>query len=444
MAGRAPTRVDPTRSLWHLFGTALRRARLAAGKTLEEVGKAVCVTATRVGRWERGERPVPKDLIGLLDEAVEADDFLIALHDFVLNAERTAALAAQAADPTDPEVMDRVRRRLLLGMAAMGTASAVPPLEGVEALRHLLGGREGVGALEEWQETAWEYAHRIVIGDRAAVVYDLGIDLLELQAAMSRAPAGDAPGWARVRTKMLFLVAYGLSTTGRFREARHWWTLARNSAAHADDGGELLALVGGYEAMQGLFAERPMSFVLRTANATVTMANGRAHAGVAEAWGAIAQANARLGRAAEAEKALQAAADTYERLPDSVTRDRMAAGAWPVDRLLHARSFVYSHLGDLETGQRARDQVLPTYPKVRRRQIALLRLHESVALVHAGDVRGGLDHAQQVIAELPPAERPGLVTTAATWVADAVPPAQQALSQVVDYRHALAADLGGR
>lgn len=115
-------------------------------------------------------------------------------------------------------------------------------------------------------------------------------------------------------------------------------------------------------------------------------AGGGPYAGVAEAFGAIAQASARLGRAAEAERALQGAAEVYERLPDSVTRDRPAAGAWPIDRLLHGQSVTCSHLGDMEAGRRARGQVPPRYPAVRRRRIALLRLHEAISLVRAGDV----------------------------------------------------------
>lgn len=437
MPGRAPNRVDPSQSPWHLLGAALRTARLHAGKTLEDLGKAACVTATHVGRWERGERPIPKDLIGRVDQAADADGFLVALHEFVMKLESTTALPVQAIDLTDPEAMDNVRRHLLLGIAAAGIGPAMPSLEGIEALRRLLSARDGGTTLADWEETAWEYSHQITTGNRTAVITDLGMDLLDLQLAMSRAPAGETPGWARVQTKLLFLMAVGLSTTGRSREARYWWALARRAAAYADDDGESLAFVGGFEAMQGLFAARPLDLVLDKAHETVAMAKGRPYAGTAEALATIAQVSARLGRAADAEKALQDLADTYERLPDSVTRDKMAAGAWPLSRLLHTQSFVYSHLGNMDAGERAREQVLPTYPAARRHQIALLRLHQSVALVRSGDIVTGLNHAQSVISELPAEERPGPVTTAAGWVADAVPPAQQSLPQVLDYRRSL-------
>lgn len=46
-------------------------------------------------------------------------------------------------------------------------------------------------------------------------------------------------------------------------------------------------------------------------------------------------------------------------------------------------------------------------------------------------------HARRVVSELPPEERPGLVTAAATWVADAAPRDRQNHPRVIDYRHFL-------
>jgi transcriptional regulator with XRE-family HTH domain len=67
MSDQLETFSDPKGSL----GTAIKRARLAKGMTLESLGDAVGVSLAFLSRIERGERQPSEDLASRLERALE-------------------------------------------------------------------------------------------------------------------------------------------------------------------------------------------------------------------------------------------------------------------------------------------------------------------------------------------------------------------------------------
>lgn len=76
--------IDPTSSMAALFGSRVRRLRLAAGLTQTEVGRRTHVVGTRITQVERslGAKPT-RELAQALDEVLQADDLLVDLWPYV-------------------------------------------------------------------------------------------------------------------------------------------------------------------------------------------------------------------------------------------------------------------------------------------------------------------------------------------------------------------------
>jgi transcriptional regulator with XRE-family HTH domain len=76
--------IDPTSSMAALFGSRVRRLRLAAGLTQTEVGRRTHVVGSRITQVERalGSKPT-WELTQALNEVLEADDLLIDLWPYV-------------------------------------------------------------------------------------------------------------------------------------------------------------------------------------------------------------------------------------------------------------------------------------------------------------------------------------------------------------------------
>lgn len=76
--------IDPTTSMAALFGSRVRKLRLAAGLTQAELGRMVHVVATRITQIERASGAKPTlELAQALDAALVADNLLVDLWPYV-------------------------------------------------------------------------------------------------------------------------------------------------------------------------------------------------------------------------------------------------------------------------------------------------------------------------------------------------------------------------
>jgi hypothetical protein len=259
--------------------------------SLEGVGREAHVDWSILARWERGDRRPPTDAVTRIDQILEASGFLIALHTCVL-ANTGNQTSPSQGKPHDADDMNHLRRQLLTSIAAVGAAVTLPPMDGLERLRSVVDQAVGGPSLEEWEETAWEYAHRIVSRPLPEVIPDLSVDLLALQKVMS-SDAVHGGEWARVNARMTLLLAHALGSAGYSRESRLWWASARRAALHAGD--DMMALVCAFEAVQGLYENRPIPLILSRADAALAATRGRPSVATAKALGARAHAYALLG-----------------------------------------------------------------------------------------------------------------------------------------------------
>ncbi|MFI7630314.1 helix-turn-helix domain-containing protein [Microbispora rosea] len=424
--------VDPAKSPWHLLGAALRHWREQRQASLDDVARQAHMDPSILARYERGDRRPPADAVQRLERVLGSRGILPALHaNAVTNIGKEGS--PEPTQPPHADGMDHLRRQLLAGIALTGAAAALP-MDGLARLRDVVDARVGTASVAEWEELAWEYAHQVVTRPLPDLISDLSVDLLALQQTMSTVP-GDALAWARVNTRMTFLLAYALGSAGQARESRHWWASARRSAAQAGD--DMLAVVCAFEAVQGLYEDRPLPLVLARAEEALAATQGRPCAATAKALGARANVRALLGDLEGAEDDLDEQARVFEQLPAQVTGDRLSVFGWPVTRTLHSRSLVYTLAGHLAAG-RAQAEALAAYPDPRDRQAAQVRLHMAMTAVRSGDVADGLTHARTVLAELGPGNLTRYVVHTAASVVNILPPARQAEPSVIEYRQMLA------
>jgi len=429
---RSADPVDPTRSPWHLLGATLRHLREKQKASLDVIARQAHMDPSLLARYERGDRRPPADVVRRLDTVLAAGGILTALHTNALT-NTSKQDSPEPAPPPHADGMDHLRRQLLAGIAFTGAAAALP-LDGLARLREVVDDHVGEASIAEWEELAWEYTHHIITRPTPALISDLSVDLLALHKAMKRT-TGDAAAWARVNTTMTFLLAYALGSEGQARESRSWWASARRCAVQAGD--DMLATVCAFESIQGLYEDRPLPLVLARAEEALAATQGRPCVATAKALGARAHARALLGDLDGAEADLDEQARVFDRLPTEVTGDRTSLLGWPVTRILHSRSLVYTLIGH-PGATRAQAEALAAYHNPRERQAAQVRLHAALTAVRSGDVDAGLDHARTVLAELGPANMTRYVMHTAASVVQALPPARQTEPAVIEYRRMLA------
>ncbi|WP_219464814.1 hypothetical protein [Nonomuraea rhizosphaerae] len=333
--------------------------------------------------------------------------------------------------------MDEIRRQLLGGFVTLSAAApAADFLGALENLRAFVNDRLGSSQLSEWEERAWEYS--LVVRERVDIATDLSQDLLALQRLTLAAPAHEARAWELVNARMTMLLAYALGNAGNERESRQWWASARRAAARVGEP-ELLGTVNAIEAVQALYEQRPLPLVLARVEAALDAVRGRPCRAAASAYGARAHVLAMRGDLAGAEKALAAQAHVFERLPADVAQDRTSVYGWPVERLLHTRSLVYT-LIDHKVAPAAQEEALAAYPGAsgmsvaQARQVAQVRLHQAITVLRRGGaVSDGIEHAQKALTALPPGRTRYLRHLAGT-VLEAVPAAERSRSPVAEYR----------
>ncbi|GAB1820715.1 hypothetical protein HerbRD11066_38790 [Herbidospora sp. RD11066] len=347
-------------------------------------------------------------MVSALDAALGADGELIRLHDVEVGpTERREALG-------------------LIGIVLGGASGALPAADGLERIRMLVERRLGGPDLAFWEEVAWEHAHGVGAHPATDGIGRLSADVLALETALTHVP-GDLQPWARVRTRLLYLLAYALGSAGREHESRHWWAAARRAAVSAGD--DMRAFVAAQEAIQALYEKRPLTLVLSRADEA--LAGDRPSVAKARALGARAHARVLLGDLPAAYADLEEQARVFDRLPDEVTRDAVSAEGWPVTRLLHSRSLVFTLAGH-PGAARAQQEAIDAYPPGTVRPVAQIRLHEAMSIVRGGEVESGLAHADKALMAAQSVGYSCYVGQLATMVADQAPAGHEALHSFRD------------
>lgn len=424
--------------VWQLLGAVIRLYRQKAQVGMRELAAAIPVHHSAISKWERGLHQPPADTIKTIDDKLSAGGHLIALYDAMTELTALRAGTVKTIPSTVGEDMDGIRRQLLAGLV-LGVAAPADLLDGLDNLRNLIDSRIGSSQLSWWEETAWEYGYRIL--GHPELIPELARDLLAVQQLADSAPSHETPGWTRVIAQMAFCLAYALGSAGHARESHRWWASARRAAERSGDA-QLLAAVCGYEALQGLYEDRPLPLVQKRIDDALA-ASPAACPGVVEAIGGLAQVHAIQGDHDRAYATLDEQARRFERLPDATGRHLIAPDGWPVGRLLHNRSYIYTLTGHPSAAQ-AQEEALKAAPPGLAAPIAQLELHRAITAVRSGDILSGLDHARAVLTRLAASQQTRYVRHVASTVLHAVPAGERSRPAVAEYREMIALPPGER
>jgi hypothetical protein len=271
---------------------------------------------------------------------------------------------------------------------------------------------------------------------------DLAADLVAITAVMRRTDGPAQQGLGEAAGRIAGLMAMVCTDLGYGREARQTWRTARRLT---DGSGSLSARlwVRGNEAVLGLYARRPVDFVLGLAAQGLELADGAATGGSAMLASAQAQGLALLGRKPEAIESLHRVEDLYARLPAELTGMASAFGQ-PLTRWWHTQSFVHSHAGRTADAYSAQNTALKAYAAASGVGRAQVALHRAACLVRDGSVDEGLSHATATLDGVPAYARGRFVGTVAESVLATVPASEHRRPSVRDYQHAVATMTGRR
>ncbi|WP_245691560.1 hypothetical protein [Sinosporangium album] len=335
--------------------------------------------------------------------------------------------------------MDALRRTLVMGVAGVSAAAALPIRE-LEQLRGIVDAALGTSPLDDWHERVWEYAARFATDPMQDLVRDLGTDILAVHDQMQSAPADRVSGWLAVNAHLTEFMARAMGSAGHIHEARGWWATARQ-AAHSSGDPDIIAKILGNDGMHCLYHKRTQVAISRATTA-FDHCQGRPTRNAAYACSVLAQAHAVLGNATAAHTWLRTQAEIFEQLPDQVTSERVTVGGFPEAAILHTRSYVFTHLRQEDEGRHAQERALAAYDPDDTRQIAMVELHRALLSVRLGDVAEGVERAQRIAREIAPGKLTTFVASVATDVVRNIPAKHQARDGVLELKELLALPRG--
>ena len=416
-----------------------KRRRLAArrralGFTQESLAECLGVHPITVRRWESGgigvgPQPwVRPRLAEHLKVSVEQLDELL--------SDGHGVLPWASGDDEDD-----VNRRALLKL--LGGATLAAPFAGhLEHLRRgldaALGGPTTAADIDEWESTAFRYAHEVGYLPPLQFFPALMADLAEVQSTLLRVPDALRPRMAHVCGQLSALMAIALFQNGDPNGARGYWRTAVRAADQSGDPA-LQALVRGRRAVYALYEEPSAPAAFTLAEEAIAAGKGGPHAGVASGHAIRARALALLGRHDEARSALGDLEDVFARLPASTAADRRSQWGWSEQRLRFAQSHVYSLAGRLDDAAAAQDAALALYPEPQYLDPAEVQLHRAMCMIVAGDPSEGARHTVCTLQALPQHFRENaLIRRSAAFALGAVPERARALPAVAEARELLA------
>jgi transcriptional regulator with XRE-family HTH domain len=353
--GRRPLPVDPGASAVARLGYEVRRARIGRSLTLEALGGLVDCTLQHLSEIERAKTIAARPLVCRLDAALGTGGRLLALL-----PDAVAEHVFERQDRADARVRQRVAGREV----EEGKRRALHA-DGLIAV--VLGPDTPARALhdDEGDELAFRWSRELyVTPDRQTLMPGLVADLRSL---------GATGGPARTVAQLATFVAMNAVCAGDGALAEQWWRRATVAARDSHDG-HVAAYVAGQRAAHELYGGSPQRAVA-LAHAALRTARG-ACPGRMHALATIAVASAALGHAHLARRALTALERTHEHLPSEVTRQQLALGAWPEERLHHVRSHAAAY-GPVAGAQAARADALARYARAAWRSRTQIKLHRA-------------------------------------------------------------------
>jgi tetratricopeptide (TPR) repeat protein len=317
------------------------------------------------------------------------------------------------------------------------------PSLAIEAARHGLAliATDGPAtvSIDEWWEILNDHSHSYLTTPADELLSRLAVDAVALQHAMAADQTDDTAlqELRRIGATLAALTALTLSNLGHFIEARRWWRSARH-ISHASQDAQTVVWVRGHEIVRSLYEGRSPTVVMRLAEEGAIYSAHALPTARPRLIAGKAQALAMLGRAHEAEAALDELRDTFALLPADATCDDKPLVNTPESRLRFTESFAYAYLGDATKTEQAQQQALALYPASYRHGPAEVQLLQALCQVRAGDIASGMQQAYTAMSGLAHAERIRPVIGLGQKVLEAVPAAQQHQPAVADFRAYLA------
>ncbi|WP_433657992.1 hypothetical protein ACQPW1_39590 [Nocardia sp. CA-128927] len=409
-------------------------------------GRVIELSGNYIGKLERGAFRWPNEdvragLRAVLDTATDAElgfrPVRRAARVTTIEPDRDSPIILQSAAK---EVDDVLRRTFLLS----ATAAGVGTMLGLESARHGLNRAVTGGALADladWYEVVREYGDVYVTQTSAELREMLLVDILNLQMALSMSTdQSERRELYKVGALLSHYMAQAVGDVGQRRDAARWWRTARLTA---DSSGDLhtMLYIRGRKAIRAIYDGQPPQVIIDEISESDDLIEQGPIAGRPSLIAARAQTLALQGRADEAEEALIDLRDTFSALPSDMTGDHSwHCWAYPEERLRFAESFVYSHLGDVHSAEKAQQAALALYPPSSVRGPIQIYLQHALCLVRSGGHEDGASHATETIEGLRSDYRTRFVMGLGEQVLAAVPPERRHRPAVKDLHEVLRAD----
>ncbi|WP_271216661.1 helix-turn-helix domain-containing protein [Streptosporangium carneum] len=399
MSAQSGESIDPN----FIFGAVMRRWRENDRKIgLRRAADELSMNFSHLAKWERGERPVPSDMIHKLDHVYAADGLLIALHNLMARHDALLAISdsgylssgtfeGNLPHREDDDTMER--RALLQLLTALGYGSAIP-MSALETIfshaESVIGGHENTN-LEEWEESVFEYGFLYVTRPPGSLISSATTDFVEISRLLtiSQTPVMRS-GLLRISAQLAALLGMEFSDIGEKNASLRSWRLARR-AADATEDRELRVWVRVREASYAFWTGRPGSITSRLIDDAVQIGDRTPSASLARALSVKATVSASGGDTEATRTALTDLQRAYERIPDR----RRESPLWSFsERRMHwGQAYPSALIGDTTEATKAVERSLALCPADYRADIAELKLIQALSLAHDRDVTTSLDIA---------------------------------------------------
>jgi transcriptional regulator with XRE-family HTH domain len=373
------------------FGMQLRESRKAAALSLRQLAVRVGYDHSYLSQVERGQRPGSADLARLCDRELGTGNLLAAAYEQA--GRRVLAAAHKTGSIRATAQIGSIAAPVDMGATLLGTNPALAPLEAA-----------WFGLVGTFVSPETDECGLLAVGSLAGLrcvpparlLPELVTELRLLNAAMS----GRASVSAAVRAAQLsVLVAETLTGLGQLHAARRWWLAAR---ATADNSGErwVPSRVRAREVVSGLAERRAPAELLDLADEALALRATVRPGCLAQAHAARARVLAELGRAAEAQLALQEFMGLADELPLASTASGSLSD-WTEYEVHCAEGRVCARLGYGSAGCVLLARALELCPTEWLGERAAVEMGLAECLVVDGEAAAGVALAMRVLVELP-------------------------------------------
>jgi transcriptional regulator with XRE-family HTH domain len=332
------------------------------------------------------------------------------------------------------------RRTFLTG------AGLLLPAAALELVRHDVHGRvvdgRSTADVSEWREIVWEHGLSYMNIPAVQLLPTLQVDLLALQETLRRSLDDSVQReLRRVAALLAAITAQTVANLGDVRSSRRWWRTAKQAA---DESGDIEARVWirGREVVRSLYEQRPIPVILDLVDEAgqLSLSGQPPPAALPQLLCGKAQALAHTGQTTLAESALCEVRDNLDSLPARTTCDKESLFGWSEHNVRFTESYVYSHLGDYDSADRAQTSALALYSETNVRGPAQIELQRALCLVRSGHVAPGVEHAHTVMTGLPREQHIRPIVDLGRTVLRAIPAPQQHKTTVESFRAYLASN----